>query len=122
MIVKRTLKKENAYSFYEYLQHLKLLSNFNVGGVPLHLIAGSSWFAPTNCELLARWFAHVVPDGMVVEGTTAQYIEEAKNSPNPPYKWAGFHVWIEYLDEFNQEKVLDQIGRASCRERVSASV
>lgn len=107
MIVKRTLKKENAYSFYEYLQHLKLLSNFNVGGVPLHLIAGSSWFAPTNCELLARWFAHVVPDGMVVEGTTAQYIEEAKNSPNPPYKWAGFHVWIEYLDEFNQEKVLD---------------
>lgn len=107
MFVKRTLKKDNAYSFYEYIKHLQALSNFNIGGVPLHLLAGSSWFAPTNCELLARWFAHVIPDGTVVEGTTAHYIEEAKKDPNPPYKWAGFHVWIEYKDEFNQEKLLD---------------
>lgn len=54
--ISREAEKAGAWSFIEYLYKLKELSNFNIGGIPLHLIAESSWFTPTNCELLSRWF------------------------------------------------------------------
>lgn len=106
-IIQKDFSNKDVCFFDEYVKHLANLSGYNIGGVQLHLLAASSWFVGTNCELLGGWFAEVLPNGTYVEGTTEHYREIAKQEKEH-YKWPGFHVWIEYKDEATgREKVLD---------------
>ncbi len=108
--INRESEKAGAWSFKDFMYKLQDLSHFNIGGVPLYLLAGSSWFVPTNCELLSRWFAFAMPNANYVEGSTAHYRMLAEYEKQP-YKWKGFHAWIEYFDEKSkEEKVLDPVS------------